>query len=237
MYELTRRVGVSHTGADNRLKIVSALDMMQDCTHFWLESEPVFTGYLRDNGIIMLAASRQLDISRLPDYGETLTVRTSIYGCRKFFGYRNTAIYDQQGRACLLSWSTGVFVSLASGRMIVLPEEVAAALNTDPPLDMEYLDRKIVCPAETAQNLPPVPVRDFDIDFNGHMNNVRYVEASMDLLPGGFTPNRVRVEYKLAAGPGAVLHPSLIRADNGRYLVTLADANGKPYTVAEFTRM
>jgi len=48
---------------------------------------------------------------------------------------------------------------------------------------MEYLDRQIVLPEASAKRLPETPVRRGDIDFNGHMNNARYLETPIGLLP------------------------------------------------------
>lgn len=233
MYTTTQRVCASHTDTNGRLKLVSALDMMQDCTHLWMESEPVFTRYLHENGLVLLAASRQLDVVRVPLFGEKLTVSTSVYSCRKYFGYRNTAIYDEQGTPCLLSWSMGVFVNREDGRIIQVPREVTDALALDPQIEMRYLDKKIDLPAADIRPLPPFPARRADIDFNRHVNNARYVEAALELLPHDAEPNRVRIEYKNPARLGDILYPAVARV-GGVYYVVLADEGGRPYTITEF---
>lgn len=231
---MTRRVCTSHTDMNGRLKLVSALDMMQDCSILWLESEPAFDNRLRELGGAMVIASRQINIARMPRYGERLTVRTSIYLCQRFYGHRNTVIHDEAGKPCVLSWCVGVFVDAESGGILKLPQEIIDTMTIDPAVEMEYLDKKITPPALDAQKLPPFPVRRHDIDFNRHMNNARYVEAAMEFLPDGFEPNRVRIEYKNAARLGDMLHPAVMRANDGLCFVILADTRGKPRAVLEF---
>ncbi len=234
MYTSDIQVCVSHTDNQGKLKLVSALDMMQDCTHNWLRSEPGFVGYMRANGLAMLVVSRQVDVVRLPEYGEKLEVRTSVYDRRKFFGYRNTCIYDEQNKPCLLSWCIGVFVVVQSGRPARVPQEVTDALTMDAPADMEYADKTITLPENGLQSLAPIPVRKFDIDLNQHMNNARYVQASAEYLPHPYPVSRVRMEFRAAAKLGDTLYPS-IAEQNGAHIVMLADQNGKPYTITEFT--
>lgn len=228
---------MSHTNATGHLKFSSALDMIQDCTHQWLDSEQYFSDYFLVNGIAMIVASRQMDVIRMPRINERLTVCTSVYDYQKFFGYRNTAIYDEKGCPCVLSWCVGVFVKVAQGKMIKLPQDVVDSLTMEPRVDMQYLDKKIPLPSIESQTLEPIPVRRSDIDRNGHMNNARYVETSMEFLPEDFEPTRLRIEYKHAARYGDILHPRLIQTARRTYLVALSDQTGKPYTVSEFSML
>jgi acyl-ACP thioesterase len=213
----------------------------------WLESEPGILRYFQDNGIVQILVSRQVDVKRMPVYGERLTVRTSVYECRSFIGYRNTMIYDESGGLCLASWSTGAFVS-KDGKPRPLPREQTAALVMDPRADMEYLGKKIAAPeAGQAGPQPPVPVRRGDIDFNRHVNNARYVQIACEYLPEDFTAARLRVEYKIPAKWGDVLYPDVQEEAGGcaeedaavlrRIFVRLANGQGAPYTVMEFTEL
>lgn len=234
VYEITGRVFVSQTDTNQTMKLTSAMDMIQDCSQFWMQSEPEFLAFLNRNRLAMLILSRQVEILRLPVYGERLRVTTGIFENKGFYGYRNTVLYGEDGTPCLLTWSTGVFANLETGRMMRIPREEADRLTYDPKVDMPYRDRRIALPDVPFDPLPPVPVRRNDIDLNHHMNNIRYLETALELLPEDFRFRRFRVEYKQSARLGDLLYPGMARDESGLF-VTLSDARGQPYTIMEFS--
>ena len=234
MYEIKRKVGVSHTDREGRIRLVCALDLMQDCSWQWMESEPGFTTFLRDNHLAMVVVSRQVDILRLPVYGEEISARTSIYECKGFSGYRNTILYDEKGSPCIKSWSMGAFLNLKDGSLGKFPAEEAEKLIMDEKVPMDYLDKRIRKPKEGGHLLDPVEVRKNDIDFNDHVNNVRYIETALELLPYNKEVERMRMEYKSPAKLGDKLHPHIFR-ENNKEIIFLENEEGKPYTSVEFT--
>lgn len=234
MYNMDVRVYTSMCDGQGRLSLVAALNMMQDCSQMWLESEPAVERYFRESGVIQILVSRQADVLRLPRYGERLSVRTSVYECRGFFGYRNTMIYDEAGGLCLASWSTGAFINPDEGAPRKLPADLTGGLVMDPRAGMEYLGKKIPMPGEGIACPAAVPVRRSDIDFNRHVNNARYVQIAYEFVPEGFEVRRLRVEYKLPAKAGDTMYPRLI-TQGERVFVRLANEQDAPYAIVEFS--
>lgn len=235
MFTTKGRVGASQTGVNGRMKLTSAIDAIQDCSTFWMESEPDFLRFLTANRLGMFLLFRQSDLIRLPAYGEQYHVTTSIFQCSGYSGYRNTVLYGADGSPCVKTWSIGAYVSYESGRLAKLSKQEADKIRLDPKVDMEYLDRRIVLPETPFPPLPEFPVRRGDIDFNGHMNNVRYLEAALELLPGGYPIARFRIEFKNSAKPGDIFYPSLTETADAAYIL-LSNREGLPYTVMEFLR-
>jgi acyl-ACP thioesterase len=112
MYQINTQVFLSSSDIHGQLRFDAAMDMMQDCSILWTESEGAFKKYLADNNLIMILVNRQADVVRMPLYKEQLTVETRIYECKGAFGLRNTVIYDAQHAPCLVSWATGAFVNI-----------------------------------------------------------------------------------------------------------------------------
>jgi acyl-ACP thioesterase len=237
MYRVDQRVAASHTNAEGELKLVSAIDMIQDCSQLWLESEPEVERYFRERRIVQVLVFRQADMGKMPLYGERLRVETGIYGCKSFLGYRNTVIYNEKGEPCVTSWSIGAFVNLETGRPEKLPPDLTAGLRLDPKIEMEYLGKKIPAPEEPGERLPPLRAGRNDIDFNRHMNNARYVQIAVELLPPDFAVSRFRIEYKNPAKYGDYLYPERVarEGEGGRgVFLRLSDGGGRPYAVMEF---
>lgn len=235
MYVLKNRVCASRTDANGKMKLAGAIEVIQDCSMLWMESEPSFQNYLAASNLGMFLASRQADIVRMPEYGEQITVKTSIFDCNRFFGYRNTVLYGGDGTPCLLTWCIGAFVNMDTGKMARLPQNELNKVTLDEKIDMEYLDRKIAVPELPGQRLAPFAVRRSDIDLNRHMNNAKYIEAALEFLPADFKIRRLRVEYKMPAKLGDQLYPKRIQAPAGDWYILLLDSRDNPFAVVEFS--
>lgn len=221
MYSLNYKVTTSTCDSEGRLKLYSALQMMQDCSEMWLDSESGVRQFFAEQNMAQLLASRQVEIMRVPEYKEELTVTTSVYGMKPMFGFRNTFIYDAEGRPCYRTWSMGAFVDKGSGKLKRVDDATIASMHLEPQLEMNYRDRRIILPQEGGAELAPVSVLRADIDYNRHMNNANYVRMAMELLPADFEVKGLRVEYRVAAKLGDVLTPVVYQIAGG-FIVALS---------------
>jgi acyl-ACP thioesterase len=232
MYTLNYKVTTSCCDSEGKLKLYSALQMMQDCSEMWIDSEPTARKFFNDNNMTQLLATRQVEVVRVPRFKEDLTVTTSIYEVLPMYGFRNTFIRDAQGQPCYRTWSMGAFVDLATGKLARLSEDAIASLTLEAKQEMNYRGRRIILPKQDGTVLPPVQVMRADIDYNRHMNNANYVRIAMELLPEGFEVHDMRVEYRIAAKLGDLLTPTLYPIDGG-YIVSLA-IDDQPSAIMEF---
>ena len=232
MYTLNYKVTTSCCDSEGKLKLYSALQMMQDCSEMWIDSEPEARKFFSDNNMTQLLATRQVEVVRVPRFKEDLTVTTSIYEVKPMYGFRNTFIRDAQGQPCYRTWSMGAFVDLATGKLARLSDEAIASLTLEPKQEMNYRGRRIILPKQDGTVLEPVQVMRADIDYNRHMNNANYVRVAMELLPEGFEVRDMRVEYRIAAKQGDWLTPTLYPIDGG-HIVSL-DIDSQPCAIIEF---
>ena len=233
MYSLKYKVTTSTCDVNGRLKLYSALQMMQDCSEMWLESEPVVKEYFARENMAQLLASRQVEIVRVPTFKEELTVTTSVYEMKSMFGFRNTFIYDADGKPCYRTWSMGAFVDMGNGKLKRVDDAVAKSLLIEPKLEMKYLDRRIILPKEGGFTMEPIKVMRADIDYNRHVNNANYIRRAMELLPEAFEVKDMRVEYRVAAKLGDTLTPSVFEIENG-YVIALLTGS-ETSAIVEFT--
>ena len=232
MYTLNYKVTTSCCDSEGKLKLFSALQMMQDCSEMWIDSEPTVRKFFKDNNMTQLLATRQVEVMRVPRFKEDLTVTTSIYEVMPMYGFRNTFIRDAQGQPCYRTWSMGAFVDLGTGKLARIADDAIASLTLEPKLEMNYRGRRIILPKQDGTVMEPVKVIRADIDYNRHMNNANYVRIAMELLPEGFEVRDMRVEYRIAAKLGDMLTPTLYPIDSG-YIVALA-IDDQPSAIIEF---
>lgn len=232
MYTLDYLVTTSTCDSEGRLKLYSALQMMQDCSEMWIDSEPAARKFFNDNNMTQLLATRQVEVIRVPRFKERLSVTTSIYEVMPMYGFRNTFIRDAQGTPCYRTWSMGAFVDLATGKLARISDDAIASLTLEPKQEMNYRGRRISLPKQDGTVMDPVRVMRADIDYNRHMNNANYVRIAMELLPEGFEVRDMRVEYRIAARLDDLLTPTVYSTEGG-YIVSLA-VNGQPSAIIEF---
>lgn len=233
MYSLNYQVTTSTCDSEGRLKLYSALQMMQDCSEMWIDSEPGVKQYFTEQNMAQLLASRQVEVMRVPLFKESLTVTTSVYGMKPMFGFRNTFIYDASGNPCYRTWSMGAFVDKTNGKLKRVDEATIASMQLEPQLEMNYRDRRIILPRTGGEVMDPVKVLRADIDYNRHMNNANYVRMAMELLPADFEVKGLRVEYRVAAKLGDTLTPTVYQTD-GCYVVALS-VGSEACAIIEFT--
>ena len=233
MYSLKYKVTTSTCDSEGRLKLCSALQMMQDCSEMWIDSEPGVKRYFAEQHMAQLLATRQVEIVRVPEYKEELTVTSSVYGMKPMFGFRNTFIYDAEGKPCYKTWSMGAFVDKSAGKLKRVDDTTMASMSLEPQLEMDYKDRRIILPKEDGEVLEPVKVLRADIDYNRHVNNANYVRMAMELLPEGFDVKGLRVEYRVAAKLGDTLVPTLYHT--GAALIVSLSIGDDVSAIVEFT--
>ena len=233
MFSLNYKVTTSTCDSEGKLKLFSALQMMQDCSEMWIDSEPEVKVYFARENMAQLLASRQVEIMRVPSFKEELTVTTSVYGMKPMFGFRNTFIYDAEGKPCYRTWSMGAFVDKANGKLKRVDDAVANSLLIEPQLEMNYKDRRIILPKGGGETFAPIRVMRADIDYNRHVNNANYIRMAMELLPEDFIVSGLRVEYRVAAKLGDCLTPTIYKIADG--IIVSLSIGSEVSAIIEFT--
>ncbi|MDR0553952.1 MAG: hypothetical protein LBG76_04035 [Treponema sp.] len=230
-YKIT--IGVSHIGRDGLLKLGAAADLLQNASWFQMDTEVAIRDYFRQHNLGLYLTFRQIDIKRFPAYGETVIAKSWVYNCDRLYGYRNSVIYDSEGRFCIASVGMGAFVDLARGLPTRLPQEILDSSIRYEPLDMEVLSRKIPLPHAMTVIGEPFKVQSYHLDNYGHMNNARYLDIASAYLPDDFTLRRLRIEYKRPALPGETIIPQAGTRDD-KLVIALTSPDKAIFASVEF---
>ena len=226
-------VSSSNTDRNGNMKLFSAVQWMQDCSVISFMEDTAFCEWLDAHGATPVVNFRQLEVFRVPRLRERLTCSSYVYDLQGAFGYRNTAIYDAQGKPCYMSWSIAAFVNLETGRLSRISREVQSKLQFPPRLEMTYGSRKIVLPEAPLTQLAPFQVRRDDIDYNNHVNNAQYIRMALECLPEDFQVGSLRVDYRKPVMPGSSITPSIAYGTNTAYVVLAVEET--VCCVVEFT--
>ncbi len=232
IYTMETRVRYSECASSGRAGLSGILDYLQDTCTFQAEELSVGVGYMKEHQTAWVLNSWQAEIRRYPVFGEKIKISTWPYDFNGFLGFRNFKIENSQAETLVRAGSVWVFMDMHKKRPVRISEEVAAAYQVCPRLEMEYMDRKIPDfegkAAESAYEIP----RHF-IDTNRHVNNSKYILLAEELLPEDFKAVRMRAEYRKSAVYGDCLQPYIMQRQDF-YAVRFEDQNKNPCAVVEF---
>lgn len=233
MYSFSTRVRYSEVNSDLSLSFPAIINYFQDCSIFHSEDLGIGIDFLKNEQRVWLLNSWQIEILRMPRYGEHLRVNTWPYDFKSMFGYRNFTLTDEEGNVLVVANSIWVFADTSTGRPVKPAPDYAARYPLDPPYPMEYAPRKIDIPTELTP-FDAIEVNVSHLDSNHHVNNGQYVAMASSLLSDNDYKS-LRVEYKKSAQLGDTIYPHISRTAT-LCTVILADKDGIPYAVAEFKK-
>lgn len=234
MYDFTARVRYSETDSSGRLGIAGLLNYFQDCATFHSADCGLGIEQLRSRGMAWVLTSWQVALSRMPAFCEQVRITTNPYYIGGFLGKRNFLLETLEGERLAIANSVWTMVDPATGHPTHVAGDIGEKYGLGKPFEMDCAGRRIRFEGEGA-GCAPIPVARHMLDTNGHVNNTQYAVLAADLLPQGFEYSQFRVEYKKSAVGGQTLYPMLYALE-GRCTVVMADADGKTYAAAEFSR-
>ena len=124
----------------------------------------------------------RLTLARYPRWRETVAVTTWPSGADRLFAWRDFELADTAGAplgAATSAWLLGNEDTRKPIRM--LPEIAAAAVARPRALIHDF--REKLAPPERAEHERRFHVRRSDLDVNGHVNNVTFIEWVVESVP------------------------------------------------------
>jgi acyl-ACP thioesterase len=176
----TFRVGFGDIDPSDRLTIGAAFDYFQEAAIQHAEELGVGRESMARTGTVWILSRMSVVIERRPRYDELITVRSWPRGWEKLFAVRDYDILDETGKAVVRGRSGWLIVDIEKRRPL-RPQAVVETLPKNEGLDA--LPAGIVS-LDTRENLTLAGDRTSrysDIDFNGHVNNVRYIQWIQDV--------------------------------------------------------
>lgn len=233
MYTFESRVRYSEVGEDGRMTLQSLLDYFQDCSTFHSEDIGLGVEYFKQIHQVWLLSAWQICVNRYPKIGERIVIGTAPYEFRGFVGWRNFEMKTAKGE--ILAYANSIWSLMDMDNMVPvkLNEKMIKGYVLEEKYPMEYAPRKIAVPAEGRKE-EAFTVKSHHLDTNHHVNNGQYVRMAMDYIPEDFAVRQLRVEYKMQAVLGDMIHPMVCVAD-GVYVISLNNGKGKPYCIVEIS--
>ncbi len=177
--ERTRRVESFDVDLNNRLKISSLFNYMQDTASFHAEKLGVGFETLQENNNFWILSWAKIEIVGLPSYNDTIKIKSWAKGKKRLFYMRDFILYNGNNEILIKATTAWLLLNSETKRIsdlnrigIKLPifpdehaiEEYPGKFNFQTDKEESFLRR----------------IYYSDIDINQHVNNARYIEIILD---------------------------------------------------------
>ncbi len=202
IYTLSYRLRSRDVNMFSRLRTSQLFELMQEAATDHSELLGTGVDVIRKQNLMWVLARQNVEIRRLPAYGEKITIETwpgqTIHSLYPRY-YRLT---DERGAPLIDSSSIWMLVDMRERTLVPSSRSgfvfsfekrgMELALPSPPRSFFTDKSRRFTVPFSYA-------------DMNGHMNNTRYFDLAENLSPAaaaGRDPRRIVVEYSAELLPG-----------------------------------
>ncbi|MDR0411780.1 MAG: acyl-ACP thioesterase [Treponema sp.] len=172
---------VAFTDVDqsDRLKLSAVFDYFQDIATSHAEKLGVGRTSMAQTGEVWILSRLSVLIERRPKYRETITVRSWPRGSERLFAIRDYDVIDENGKSVIRGRSGWLIVDIEKHKPL-RPQEKVSKLPLNEGLDALLSLANIRCRDGLMLAGERTPFYS-DIDYNGHVNNSRYVQWIQDI--------------------------------------------------------
>jgi acyl-ACP thioesterase len=174
-------------------------------------------------------------MTRFPRWGETVSILTFPRGGRRIVAYRDFLLSGTAGEELGRATSEWMLIDLASRKVVAIPDSVFAAANTvrEPVFGEESFAKLRWDCREMAGDALSFRARRGDIDLNGHVNNVHYVEWLMEGRPDAAGPcHEIDIVFKSETLAGEEVRVESVETEPGVYFHRVYAPDGRDHVIA-----
>ncbi len=224
-------------GPDGMATMASVCNWLQEAASLNAEALAFSKSNFEASGenISWVLTRLKVQMSRFPKWGETVSILTFPRGGRRIVAYRDFVLSGADGQTLGLATSEWMLIDLASRKVVAIPEAVFAAANTvrEPVLGADpFIKLRWDC-RETSSDALVFRARRGDIDLNGHVNNVHYVEWLMEGRPDAAGPcHELDIVFKSETLAGEDVRVESVEVEPGVFIHRVCAADGRDHTLA-----
>ncbi|MCH8568023.1 MAG: hypothetical protein LAT67_07160 [Balneolales bacterium] len=158
---------------------------------------------LHESGQTWVLQRFYIQINELPQDEQNIKITTYPSGSDRLLAFRDYKAEDEAGNLLLTATSAWVILDLSSRRVVAVPDVVKKISTAFGPSLCSFANTKLFPldhQNEDNTNEATIWVRRHDLDLNGHVNNVRYMEWGLEAIPDSFvekyTLNSLDIVFK-----------------------------------------
>lgn len=191
IYEHNFYIGIQDIDAQRKLTNTAILKFFEEigCLHSNV------AGYGLDNiettHLSWVVLHWKVKILKRPNYNETITIKTWARASQKFFTYRDYEVYNSKGELLIIGSSKWTLIDIEKAGIVKITDDLITCYSPeDKFVFIEPEMDKLKEPNNTLSSFS-FPVLKKDIDVNGHMHNLYYLDYGFEVVPDDVRKNIV----------------------------------------------
>ncbi len=155
--------------------------------HCYSINHSLFDLFNKNIGWILISGFLEMD--RYPNYKEKITIRTWLSSYSAIKGYRENIIFDEQHKIIGRAKGLWLFFDIERRKPIPIFTDIKEKWSSYSKESIEKNIRKKIDSIDTANYLKTFKVNRFDTDMNKHVNNIRYLQWTIESIPEDIVDN------------------------------------------------
>jgi medium-chain acyl-[acyl-carrier-protein] hydrolase len=183
------RVRASEMGPDAHLRLPALFDLFQEAAGNNAAALGCGSDVLLARGQTWILSRLTLHLAALPAWREDITVETWPAGVHRLWALREFRVAGADGTELARATSGWILLDVVKRRPLRQSPDIAEAAEASPPRLIEDSFEPLAAPEETVGvAAAPFRVTRYDLDLNGHANNVTILRALLTALPSAAAP-------------------------------------------------
>ena len=199
IYKKQFEIGLKDIGKNNEITNTALLERLENIAAYHSDSAGYGVNTVEQTKVTWVLLEWKLQVIKRPKYGQNLNVCTWGRCMKKAFTYRDFEIRDKENNLCVIGTSKWVLVDINTNRIVRLDEQLIEDYEPEEKSVFDEELTKLKVP-EKFESEYIYKVARRDIDLNGHMHNLYYLDLAYEALPQEVYEKRpfdnVRIEYK-----------------------------------------
>lgn len=200
IFKETFKMGLKDIDKQNQIKNVTLLEFFENIGSYHSDLAGYGADYTKEHGRGWVLLDWKVQVLKRPKYGDELEIHTWAKTMNKATTYRDFEVYNQNKELCAIATSRWTMVNIKEGKIDKIDADIIKAYD---PEDKNVFEEKEVTKLKAPKDFSneiEYKVRRKDIDINGHMHNIYYLDLAYEVLPeeiyNGEQLNNIRVQYR-----------------------------------------
>lgn len=183
IFETTYIVGVTDVGLSNKLTNKGIVKILENAAAMHSDKLGYGLNQIEKTKLSWILLNWKVQVLKRPIYNSELRIKTWASGIDKITTCRDFEIYDKDGNIIIIASSKWTLVNIDTKKLELITEDIEERYSPeDKHVFKDFTFKKLMEP-ENIESISQINIEKRDIDINGHVHNLFYLDYAYEALP------------------------------------------------------